>query len=160
MSLEEWEAEVQYQLQENRAYQLRHDGARQRIQPAAWAQHTATVYVFVNLAAYGLEDVVDAMVRIVEPPALLFVHPDRFQRYLDRIASLELRIPAGCGFYSYDNILSTPAPVKPGLLIVENANELLDNLAKRNKNVSHFYQWSVGDYPIPNRHTHLILQPH
>jgi len=160
MSLDDWKAEVFYQLHENRAYQLQHVKARRRIQPVVWAQHTATVYVFINLAVCGLKQAIDALVAVVEPPALICVHPDRIQLYLERITRLELLIPTGCGLYSYDDILSKPAPIKSGLLVVENANELLDNLAKRNKNVSHFYQWSVGDYPIPNRHTHLILQPH
>lgn len=160
MTLDDWEIDTRQQLQECRAYQQRHEGARARIQPATWAQQAATVYTFVNLEAYGLTYGIDAMARVAEAPALLFVTSDRLQLYLERIVSLDLKIPTGCGLYSYDNILSTPAPTAAGLFIVENANELLDNLAKRNKTVEDFYQWSVGFYPLPNRHTHLVLQPH
>lgn len=160
MTLDDWEIEVRTQLQACRTYQLRHEGARQRIPPAIWAQQTATAYVFLNLDTYGLTHAMEAVARVAEAPSLILVDPSRLEQYLDHISGLTVRIPTGCGLYTYDNVLSTPAPVTPGLLIVENGNELLANLAARNKSVLDFYQWSVGNYPIPNRHTHLILQPH
>jgi hypothetical protein len=160
MTLDDLIARIKRDLQERSAYLQRQDGARQHINPVTWAHQATTVYAFVNMDDVGLKSPLELMARLCRTPTLMLVNPANLVTYMDAITSLEVKVPGGCGIYTYDNIFATNAPTQAGLLIVENGNELLDNLQKRNKTVEDFYQWSVGFYPLPNLHMHLVLQPH
>jgi hypothetical protein len=160
MTLDELTTRIRRDLQEKRAFLQRQDGARAHIHPATWAHQAATVYAFVNMDDVGLSTPLPLMAALCQPPTLLLVNPTNLARYLDLIAALEVKVPTGCGLYTYDNVFASNAPTQGGLMIVENGNEFLDHIQKRNKTVEDFYQWSVGFYPLPNLHTHLVLQPH
>lgn len=160
MTLDDLIARIKRDLQENRASRHRHDGARQHIHPATWAHQAATVYEFVNMEALGLQHPFGLIARLCEPPTLIVVDPANLVTYMGLISSLAVPIPPACGICTFDDVFVKHAPTLPGLMIVENANAFLDYIHKCKKTVEDFYQWSVGFYPLPNQHTHLILQPH
>jgi hypothetical protein len=158
--LEDLLTRVRRDVAERRAKCNQFDGARQLFNPATWAQEATTVYEFVRpLEEYGLTNMAMILFKAIMPPSYLLIHPSRMEAYLDLLTSGTIQIPPGNFLGSYEDILAKDTPPHPTLIIVENGNELLDHLQARGKCVGDFYQWSVGFFPLPKLHTHLIFQP-
>jgi len=152
-------AEIKNDLRENRLKRQRHEEARSLFHATTWAQEASTIYYPIEIAALGLPSLPGLLLGLIEFPTTLLVHPEALKGYADAIVEGSISIPAGNTIATYDDIFRHSAPTLSSLLIVENGKDLLEALRVRGKDVRHFFRWSVGDYPLPNLHTHLIFQP-
>lgn len=158
-SLEELIRRVKRDVLERRAKCTHFDGARQLFHPATWAQEAATVYEFVPaLDRLGVQSMAPVLLGAVIPPSVLYIHPDHMEAYLETLSSGTVQFPGGNHLMTYADIFVRDTPPHPSLLMIEDGNAFLDYLHAQGKSVQDFYQWSVGYYPLPHLHTHLIFQ--
>jgi hypothetical protein len=151
-------AEMKLELRNNRAKRKSCELARSFFRPATWAEEAATLYYFVN------PDRIHASVQrlallMMEFPTTILAPSAHMDAYANEVASLAVPLSTGNNFLAYEDIFSRLAPTLPSLMIVEDGNALIAELKRQKKTVQNFFQWSVGDYPLPNLHTHLVFQP-
>jgi hypothetical protein len=149
--------EIHRDLRENRLRRRQFDGARSMFHPVTWAQEASVVYHFLPSAeAMGLKNVCQFILRLATEPVQVILSAERLVELMD---SIDTRVLSPAYILTYDEILAGKlAPVPPLLMIVDDGKDLLDTFRKVGKDIRHFFRWSVGDYPLPNLHTHLILQ--